>query len=123
MQTVTEYLRKHLLETLGVHDKRDCLPGLDELRQTEWSTEFEEKMRHRLLMGAFRYGLFSSPDKWKYDRVAGAKKKLALYESTGNTEHLVDVANYALLEFVRPSHAEAHFRAEDDYHHCPIQGG
>ena len=38
-----------------------CLPKrvapLESLRSSEWSREFEELMRNRLLMGAFRYGL------------------------------------------------------------------
>jgi len=28
-------------------------------------------------------------------------------------------ANYCLLEFARPQHPEAHWRAEDDHAHCP----
>jgi hypothetical protein len=76
-------------------------------------------MDNRLLMGSFRYGLMSDPDKWTSDLIAGARKKLASYEDTGNREHLVDLANYARLEFMHPSHPHAHFRAEDDHEHCP----
>lgn len=70
-------------------------------------------------MGSFRCGLASDPEKWTYDLIAGARKKLAAYEENGNLEHLVDLANYARLEFIHPSHPKAHFRAEDDHEHCP----
>jgi len=89
------------------------------MQQTEWSVAFERHMRNRLIMGGIRYGLFCDPDKWRSDFLAGMAKKMKSYRQTGNTEHLVDVANYALLEFVRPQHPGAHWRAEDDHDHCP----
>jgi len=94
-------------------------PSLDELRETEWNPRFIELMQNRLIMGSFRYRLFRDPLKWTSDLPAGLRKKLAAYEETGNTETLVDIANYALLEFTRPGHPKAHFRAEDDHAHCP----
>ena len=113
-RTVTECIRQHLWDTL---DKK--MPDLEILRQTEWSSAFEQCMRNRLIMGSFRYGRFCSRDKWTYDMLAGMEKKLAAYRESGNTENLVDIANYALLEFHHPSHPEAHFHAEDDHSHCP----
>lgn len=94
-------------------------PPLDELRATEWNPQFIEMMRNRLVMGSFRYRLFRDPRKWTSDLLAGLRKKLAAYEDTGNTENLVDIANYVLLEFTHPSHPKAHFRAADDHDHCP----
>lgn len=94
------------------------LPDLDVLRQTEFNHRFVSLMQNRLIMGAFRYGRFS-PIKADYDLLGGIAKKLRDYGETGNTEALVDVANYALLEFSFPHHPEAHFRAMDDHEHCP----
>lgn len=94
-------------------------PSLEELRETEWNPEFVTRMQNRLVMGSFRYGLWVRPEKWDSDFIAGIRKKLVAYEESGNTEHLVDVGNYALLEFTRPKHPDAHFRAEDDHCHCP----
>lgn len=119
--TVFEYLREHLLGNLGLPAQPiRRLPDLDTLRETEWSPEFEQLCRNRLILGAFRYGRFEDPEKWKSDLIAGAKKKIAAYEDSGNLEHLVDLANYARLEFIRPSRPRAHFRAEDDHKHCPV---
>ena len=45
--------------------------------------------------------------------VESLKARLELYEQTGNTEWLVDVANFAMIEYRFPMHLQAHFRATD----------
>jgi len=127
MLRVSEHLRAHLLASLGVPEgPRRPMPDLDLLSVTEWSPEFERLCRNRLIVGAFRYGRLGGPDKWRaaggrrHDLIGGARMKLDLYEQTGNQEHLVDLANYALLEFVHPSRPGAYFHAEDDQRHCPV---
>lgn len=97
--------------------------GLDfkALQQSEWSPEFERLMRNRLLMGALRYGVLAYKRKVgrKWDLLGAVKKKIQLYEQTGNTEYMVDIANYCLLEFECGYHPNKHFRALDDHHdHC-----
>jgi len=114
---VSDHIRSHLLESLGV-DTRRRLPSLDNLLRTEWCEDFERARRYRLVMGAFRYGLLSDP-KGKYDLLGGLRMKLRQYEQTGNTEALVDAANYLMLEFMWPSHSDAHFQSKDDHCHCP----
>lgn len=68
-------------------------------QQLGWSSEFEQAMRHRLIMGAFRYGLINEPGKHKFNRVAGAKTRRQLAKTRHNREFLVDSANLLLLEF------------------------
>lgn len=43
--------------------------------------------------------------------IDSAEERLRLYRETGNTEWLVDLANFAMIEFMHPSHPQAHFRA------------
>lgn len=94
---------------------------VDALRKSEWSNEFEQLMRNRLVMGAIRYGKIGAPGKPTYDRVASMQKRLAKYTETGNKEFLVDVANLCLLEFVECAHPNAHFSAIDDGEHVEVQ--
>ena len=47
------------------------------------------------------------------DALGTIHQRLARYAETGNTEWLLDVANMALIEHLRPSHPDAHFRATD----------
>lgn len=105
-------LRKRLHNAKGLP-----LHTHDALAASEWSDEFERMMRNRLIMGALRYGLINEEGKPRYDRVGSMKRRLDLYSETGNLEHLVDVANLALMEFEEGRHPNAHFASLDDGHH------
>lgn len=89
----------------------------EELQQTEWSEEFENLMRNRLVMGALRYGPIHGKNKPMYDRVSSVVSRIARYAESGNKELLVDVANLCLLEFEECHHPNAHFSSEDDGEH------
>jgi len=92
----------------------------EDLRKSEWSPKFEELMRERLILGAYRYGRIFAKDKPKYDRIASIIKRLRKFEVDGNKEHLVDAANLCLLEFVECNHPNAHFTSIDDGEHTKI---
>lgn len=92
----------------------------EELRESEWSKEFEQLMRNRLILGALRYGRIGAANKPQYDRVSSMIKRLSKYQETGNKEFLVDVANICLLEFVECNHPNQHFHAIDDGEHTDI---
>lgn len=91
------------------------------LQQSEWSPEFEHLMRNRLVMGALRYGRMGHGahpvGKPVYDRAASIRRRLVLFERTGNGEHLVDIANEALLIFEERQHPQFHFAQEDGGYH------
>lgn len=107
-----EWMRKRLLDRKGIFDPPQKLPDFATLQKTQWSPTFEQLMRNRLLMGAFRYGLLERQD-LKYDTASDAKRRIDLYKSTGNTEHLVDAANMCLVEFELGKHPNKHFEAQD----------
>ena len=108
MKTVTQHLRDHLL---------NGAMSLKELQKSEWSYLFEQLMRNRLVMGAYRYGRLGHPGKPDYDRVGYMQRCIRQYDRTGNLECLVDVANLALVEFVEGKHPVRHFEAVDDEDH------
>jgi hypothetical protein len=70
-----------------------------------------------LLMGRLRYGPKDSSAP-PYDYAGSIEDKIKLYKETGNTELLVDIGNYAMLEFRFGKHPNRHFAATDDAHHC-----
>ena len=116
MKTVTEHIRHHLLARAGVINT----PSLSELQETEWSRSFEMYMRNRLIIGALRYGCLHASGKLKYDRITSIIKRVTEYKKTGNLEHLVDIANLALLEFEEGEHPKRHFTGIDDGEHTEI---
>jgi hypothetical protein len=87
------------------------------IEQTEWSSEFELLQRHRLLLGAMRYGRILAKGKSQWNRVPGMLKYIKKYEETGNLECLVDVANYCMLEFLESNHPNKHFHSTEDGYH------
>jgi len=80
---------------------------------TEYSDAFDQGRADRMAMSYFKYGPVAQGFPKRVDAIATLKDKLATYERTGNTEWLMDVANYAMIEFMHPRHPDAHFRATD----------
>ena len=113
MKTGQEFLRERWCEVAGVAPPGP-MPDLEELRKSEWSEEFERLCRNRMVMGAFRYGRLGAPCKPQWDRVTAVRRHMDAYEADGNLEHLVDVANMVMLEFVEGRHPRRHFRSMDD---------
>jgi len=97
------------------------VPDLEILKETQWSNEFESLMRNRLIMGAFRYGIFGLKDKPKFNSVNSIIQKAKLYQETGNDEILVDIANLAMVEFIEGNHPNKHYKAVDDGIHTEIK--
>ena len=116
MKTVTEHIRHRLLERAGLIPQ-PLLPPLEQLRETEWCSEFEQLMRNRLILGAFRYGLFSSNSKTAWRMMDSIHKRLSLYSTDGNLEHLVDAANLLMLEYLKGIRAGQRVRSVDDGEH------
>ena len=113
------FLRQAWRWAAGVpeEDQPTTRPELGMLLESQWSSEFEQLMRNRLLMGAFRYGTFIEQKTKPRNNPDGIERHLEEYRKTENAEHLVDIANLALVEFVRPSHPNFHFKAIDDGSH------
>lgn len=78
----------------------------------EFSADFVEKMKAAVLVSFFKYGAIKD-DAGKINFIASANERFRKYAETGNTEWLVDVANYAMFEFMFPSHPNAHFEGTD----------
>ena len=74
---------------------------INSLKNSEWSKEYEELRHNRMVMGAFRYGEVATQDMIAYDYVRELKRRLKLYEESFNLEHLIDVGNMAMLEFMK----------------------
>lgn len=69
-----------------------------------------EKMVNRMHQSEAKYG---SLDKRLFlvDLLGSAMVRVRKYEEDGNTEWLMDAANWLILEAMYPAHERAHFRA------------
>ena len=111
--TNTDYIRKHLLSYAEVENPPVLWPDLSVLKQTQWSNEFEQLMRNRLIMGGGRYGWINDPSKKQFDRISNLIDRANKYKETGNDELLVDIANLSLLEFCEGNHPDKHMNVLD----------
>lgn len=83
--------------------------------QSEFSPEFVSRMKNAMAVSFHKYGPLKEAYPHKVDAIASLEKRLQLYKDTGNGDYLRDIANFAMIEFMRPAHP--------DYHYKPTDGG
>lgn len=74
------------------------------------SCEFLRGMASRMAMSMEKYGDVHQSN---IDGVKCCEKRIEKYRETGNTEYLMDAANFLMIEFMKPRRQDAHFRATD----------
>lgn len=88
---------------------------LQKILSSEYSEQFDVLRKKAMLTSFYKYG----PVKDNYSRVkcldaiGNLRKRLDKYLETGNTEFLIDVANFAMIEFMYPSVEGATYQATD----------
>lgn len=97
--------------------------GISGAPRSEFSEYFVQGMANRMAVSFHKYGPVAEAYPEKLDALATLQIKIDLYLNggtvkgktikPGNTEYLMDVANYAMIEFMFPKHPKAHFVATD----------
>ena len=87
---------------------------------SDFSAEFAKLMQNRMDCSRHKYG------KWKdnqkiVDCKANFLRRWEEYERTGNTEFLVDCANFAMMEWLLSKHSGAHFRPTESHEAPPLK--
>ena len=85
----------------------------DKLPKDQYSDFFLEGMKNRMMMSYYKYGDIKDAYPNKINALKSLLQRLEKYDTTGNTEFLIDAANFAMIEFMLPSHPKAHFKATD----------
>ena len=84
-----------------------------QILERDWDNDFVKKMQNRILVSHYKYGWMNQT----YPDLAQAVKEIyprvKKYLETGNTEWLIDVANFAMIEYLHPSVVGAHFKGTD----------
>lgn len=90
--------------------------------RTEYDLNFDELRKSRMCTSYYKYG--PMVDNYKMHKTIDALKSLQIridkYLETGNTEYLVDAANFAMIEYMYPSVPGAKFLGTDDT--CGVHG-
>lgn len=95
----------------------------EEILKTEYSEEFDTLRKNRVCTSFYKYG----PIKLNYgenlvEGIPTLEKCIQKYKETGNTEYMVDVANYAMFEYMYPQHKNGHFSATESKESAGIVG-
>lgn len=72
---------------------------------TEYSTEFDKLRKSRVEVSYYKYG--AARDNFgsgRVDAIGSLELCLDKFKKTGNTEYLLDVANYAMFRYMFPLH-------------------
>jgi len=107
------FLKNLWLWKCGLQEINNNKEDLKELKKSEWSKEFEQLMKNRLIQGALRYGKMNT-EKQNYSRIDYIIKKSKKYQQDKNKELLVDIANLCLLEF---EEGNGYFKSLHDVDH------
>lgn len=96
---------------------------MNDYMKQEYSDKFDELRRNRVEVSYHKYG----PAKKNFQSgnvqaLPTMERCVEKYNSTGNTEYLLDAANYLMFEFMYPQHPKAHFRATDSSESAGIVG-
>jgi len=75
--------------------------------------QFLQGMADRMTVSFHKYGPIEQAYPQDVDAIASLEKRLERYRETGNIEWLMDIANFAMIEFMLPRHPEAHYRPTD----------
>ena len=111
MKTIRDHMIDNLLGEKPILD-------FEEVKKSQWSDQFITYMRNRMIVGAYRYGMIRDENQPKYDNIGSLIERAALYLESGNQEHLVDIANLALVEYISGCcHLAPHFFSTDDGYH------
>ncbi|TIN00981.1 MAG: hypothetical protein E5Y34_11030 [Mesorhizobium sp.] len=89
------------------------MSDVDEVLKTEFSEDFVQGMRNRMVVSFYKYGPVAKGFPDKVNAITSLTDRLRKYAETGNTEFLMDAANFALIEFMHPAHPNAFFEGTD----------
>lgn len=81
--------------------------------ETEYSPDFLQGMLDRMAVSFHKYGPVAKAYPHDLSALKSLQQRLDKYLETGNTEYLIDAANFAMIEFLRPSVKDAYFKATD----------
>lgn len=84
--------------------------------ETEYCKNFDDKRKKAMITSFYKYGRLKdnySGENPNVDAIKSLQIRLDEYRTTGNTEYLVDVANFAMMEFMYPHVKGAAYRPSD----------
>lgn len=102
--------------------RAEIMSVTDDILKTDYSLQFDEKRKALVVQSHYKYGRagrnFATGN---VDAIGSLEKCLAKFKETGNTEYLLDVANYAIFRYMWPQRGE-YFKHTDSDESAGIVG-
>lgn len=89
---------------------------MNDILKSEYSQQFDRERQYRVEVSYHKYG--SARDNFasgRVDALATAELCIDAFKKDGNTEHLIDAANYLMFRWMYPYPGE-YFRSTDSTH-------
>lgn len=99
------------------------MPTREEILNRDFSEAFITKMRNSIELSHYKYGWVAKTYPELAQAVKCVQERLDRYIETHNLEYLVDVANFAMIEFKHPSFKDARYTPEDSSASPGLAGG
>lgn len=85
----------------------------DSAPTTEFNTQFLQGMLDRMAVSYAKYGAVRNAYPRKVDALKSLDVRIMKYNQTGNLEYLMDVGNFAMIEFMAPGHEAPFYEPTD----------
>ena len=95
----------------------------EEIMKRDFSEEFITKMKNSIEMSHHKYGWMSQTYPELAQAVKCIQERLDLYNKTHNKDYLIDIANFAMIEYKYPSYEDAKYIPTDSDKSPGLAGG
>lgn len=95
----------------------------EEIMKRDFSEEFVIKMKNSIEMSHHKYGWMSQTYPELAQAVKCIQERLDLYNKTHNKDYLIDIANFAMIEYMYPSYEDAKYIPTDSDKSPGLAGG
>lgn len=95
----------------------------EEILRRDFSEQFVNSMKNAIEMSHHKYGWMSNTYPELAQAVKCIQERLDKYNETHNLEYLVDVANFAMIEFKHPSYPDAKYTPQGSSESPGLAGG
>ena len=87
----------------------------EKIINSEYSEDFDNKRKHAMVCSFYKYG----PVKQNYmngnvDAIQELEKRLSMFKACGNTDLLIDIANFSMIRFMYPQGTEKYIESDSN---------
>ena len=95
----------------------------EDILKRDFSEEFIAKMKNAIEMSHYKYGWASKTYPELAQAIKCVQERLDMYEKTHNKDFLIDIANFAMLEYLYPSYEDSKYVPTDSKDSPGLAGG